>query len=301
MPETAENVRLHRRILTRYILPNERVVVATRRHWAVILPETALVAVSFVVVGLAATALSGPTGGQGDVIWFLWLALVLHWVWRIFEWRTEWFVATDKRLLLVFGLITHKVAMMPLGKVTDMNYSRSILGRVLGYGQFLLESAGQDQALRQIDYVRAPDATYQLLCDTLFNPGGSRKDDAPDDEDEGPSDRDEPRDPPGPGGRGRASTPGAPTVRPVPVGPEPVVVPGRTGGTRVGRREPTAPVPHGPVHRPASATPPAPPRPGRHVGSPATQPVTADDDARGWDTSSESRSTYVHLGEDPRP
>ena len=64
------------------------------------------------------------------------------------DWRHDWFVATDKRLLLFYGFITQKVAMMPLIKVTDMSYDRSMLGRILGYGNFVLESAGQDQALR---------------------------------------------------------------------------------------------------------------------------------------------------------
>ena len=32
------------------------------------------------------------------------------------------------------------VAMMPLLKVTDMTYDRSLLGRIVGYGTFVLES-----------------------------------------------------------------------------------------------------------------------------------------------------------------
>ena len=34
--------------------------------------------------------------------------------------------------------------MMPLAKVTDMSFQRSPIGRILGYGEFILESAGQD-------------------------------------------------------------------------------------------------------------------------------------------------------------
>ena len=45
-------------------------------------------------------------------------------------------MATDKRFLLFFGFIRRKVAMMPLLKVTDMTYDRSLLGRIVGYGTF---------------------------------------------------------------------------------------------------------------------------------------------------------------------
>ncbi|MBE9925197.1 PH domain-containing protein, partial [Cellulosimicrobium cellulans] len=134
-------------------------------------PVATTVAGAVVIAWLVVQA--GPAVGDGVlVLWWLWLILAARLVWKVFEWRNEWFVATDKRLLLLYGLITHKVAMMPLTKVTDMNYGRSLVGRVLGYGQFLLESAGQDQALRQIDWVARPDRTYRLLCDTLFIPGG---------------------------------------------------------------------------------------------------------------------------------
>jgi hypothetical protein len=60
--------------------------------------------------------------------------------------------------------------MMPLVKVTDMRFSRSIVGRLLGYGEFRLESAGQDQALGRIPWVADPDATYRELCAIIFTP-----------------------------------------------------------------------------------------------------------------------------------
>jgi hypothetical protein len=89
-------------------------------------------------------------------------------LWKVLEWRHDWFVATDKRLLLTYGLVTRKVAMMPLTKVTDMSYNRSPVGRVLGYGRFVMESAGQDQALRSVNWVPDPDHTYRAICAEIF-------------------------------------------------------------------------------------------------------------------------------------
>ena len=115
--------------------------------------------------------------------------------WTVLNWRHEWFVATDKRFLLFYGFVRRKVAMMPLLKVTDMTYDRSLLGRVLGYGSFVLESAGQDQALSNIDHVPDADTHYRAICTQLFGPGSQiryqpgfpppapppRDDDGPDD------------------------------------------------------------------------------------------------------------------------
>src|SRR5580698_5435023 len=66
------------------------------------------------------------------------------------------------------GIITRKVNMMPLSKVTDMSFQRSTLGRLLGYGQFTLESAGQDQALRIVDYLPYPEQLYLEVCGLIF-------------------------------------------------------------------------------------------------------------------------------------
>ncbi len=89
-------------------------------------------------------------------------------VFQVAQWRHDRFIATDKRLLLNYGLFTQKVAMMPLIKVTDMSYQRSVPGRLFGYGRFILESAGQDQALRRVDWVPHPDVTYRIICTEIF-------------------------------------------------------------------------------------------------------------------------------------
>jgi hypothetical protein len=296
------------RILDRYVLTGERVVVATRHHWAMLLEPVATTAAGLlVVVWLLVQA--GPSAGDGlMVLWLLWLVLVARLAWKLLEWRNEWFVATDKRLLLLYGLITHKVAMMPLTKVTDLNYGRSLTGRVLGYGQFLLESAGQDQALRQIDWVARPEATYRRICDTLFGPGGMAG---------------------RPGGGAPAPVTVAPrssASRTVDGGPVPPDHPSRTA--RPDGAEPT-PVPPAPAWDGRSPVPPPPVQPAPpvpHAGdavvvpgrsarpvteihgksSGPTQPLPVvgpgDDheDDPGWAVSGEHRATYVPVIH-PRP
>ncbi|GEA79779.1 PH domain-containing protein [Cellulomonas uda] len=181
MDDDATRIVMSHRLLRRYILPGERVVLAARRHWAQLV-EPALTATGvFVLCGWLTVALT-PTLGDGALwVWWLWAAAVARFAWLALVWRVEWFVATDKRMLLLTGLVTHQIGMMPLMKVTDMRYSRSVLGQLLGYGQFLLESAGQDQALRQINWVARPDATYRDLCALIFTPGEAPPPDGKDD------------------------------------------------------------------------------------------------------------------------
>jgi hypothetical protein len=49
-----------------------------------------------------------------------------------------------------------------------MTYQRSVPGQILGYGVFIVESAGQDQALSNIAFLPHPDELYQQVSTLLF-------------------------------------------------------------------------------------------------------------------------------------
>ncbi len=159
----------------RYLLEQEDVVFAVRRHAAqLVWPVASLVGAAIAVLVLDALL---PPGlallrlllvvGSG--------VLAVRIGIKVLQWRVEWFLATNRRLILTTGLITRKVAMMPLSKVTDMSYAQSPLGRLFGYGRFVLESAGHDQALQTINYVPAADVHYRALCTVLFGAPPSRR------------------------------------------------------------------------------------------------------------------------------
>jgi hypothetical protein len=100
----------------------------------------------------------------------IWLGLVLRLVFYFLEWQHELFLATDRRLMLVHGLVTRKVDIMPMSKVTDMRYDRTLTGKIFGYGVYILESAGQDQALSTINFIPNPDRHYQQISAVIFAP-----------------------------------------------------------------------------------------------------------------------------------
>ena len=49
-------------------------------------------------------------------------------------------------------------------------------GQLLGFGEFVVESAGQDQALRHIEYLPYPEQLYLEVCGLIFK----EKDESPD-------------------------------------------------------------------------------------------------------------------------
>lgn len=158
----------HHRELDRYLLDGERLVTAVHQHWGKV-AEPVLSALAGGTLALWVDATIPPALGLlSTLLWWAWFAVLGRAAYEIAEWRHDWFVATDKRLLLFYGFLTRKVSMMPLSKVTDMSYNRSIPGRVLGYGRFVMESAGQDQALREVNWVPDPDHHYRAICAEIF-------------------------------------------------------------------------------------------------------------------------------------
>lgn len=156
--------------IERFLLPTERRVLAVRRHWARLAEPAATVLAGLFVLMWLDQVLPLRLPLVRDLLLAGWVALAVRLAWRVVEWRADWFVVTDRRLLLRTGIVTRKVAMMPLIKVTDMSYSRPPVGRLLGYGEIVIESAGHDQALRRIRHLPHPDALYLEVCELLFGP-----------------------------------------------------------------------------------------------------------------------------------
>lgn len=92
-------------------------------------------------------------------------------IWKWIEWNFTLFFFTSYRIIYIHGIVTRKIAMLPLTKVTDMRYDRTPAGQIFDYGLFIIESAGQEQALRELNYVPEPDTTYKQVVDWIFGKG----------------------------------------------------------------------------------------------------------------------------------
>ena len=154
--------------VNRYLLPHERQVISVHEHPAVLIPPIALVLLGLAIAGWLSNSVANGNGTAILVIWLLW-AVLLGWLGvRIWDWAVNYFVVTSQRLILAKGVIVRKVGMLPLGKVTDMSFQRTTIGRILGYGEFIVESAGQDQALRNVSFIPYPEQLYLEVCGLIF-------------------------------------------------------------------------------------------------------------------------------------
>jgi uncharacterized membrane protein YdbT with pleckstrin-like domain len=151
-----------------YLLPTERRVIRVRRHWTFVawdvFEAAALLAVAVMVSYLL------PIGAWifQNILWYAALLMVLRFAYVVVEWWVERIVVTDKRFMLTTGVFTTRVAMMPIGKVTDLTYERSWVGRMFGYGTLVVESAGQIQALNRVEFLPKPEIVYDAISELVF-------------------------------------------------------------------------------------------------------------------------------------
>ena len=165
--------------VSRYLLPHERSCITVRKHPAELAGPLILVSGGLVAAGELTRRSVRP-----KIVWGAYLSVLLYFLQRLAARQATYFTVTDNRMILVSGFVARKVAMMPLTRVTDMSFRRSALGRLLGYGEFIIESAGQDQALRTINFLPYPEQLYLEVCGLVF-PGAvaetqQDKDDLPD-------------------------------------------------------------------------------------------------------------------------
>jgi hypothetical protein len=149
----------------------ERRVIRVRRHWAMLLGVLLQTVGIIIGVYLLSRLVTGVAGGLWVVqslLWYVAVAALLRFAWKVLEWWTEVVIVTDKRFMITSGIIETKNSMMPIAKVTDMSFMRPFLGQLLGYGTLRVESAGQKQDLEKIEYLPQPEEVFMAISALIF-------------------------------------------------------------------------------------------------------------------------------------
>ncbi len=121
--------------------------------------------VGFVVLGLETMAIT------------LILLAASRFVYRAGMWAFyERLFITNRRVIASAGFLGAHIDAMPLTRITDIAFKRTVPGEILDYGTLRIESAGQDQALGLITFLNQPDIFYNILIGLSTTALGSVKD-----------------------------------------------------------------------------------------------------------------------------
>lgn len=162
--------RLERSKLKQYLLADEIPILAQHQHWAALWKLIVLGIAGPIVLVVLAFALPASLDVLNPLLLLAWIVLFGGWALsKWYLWKRKWLVATDKRLLVNYGLIRQGVSMISLARVVDLTYTRSTFGQLLGYGTLERESQKHPHSLHDVRWVKDPDRTYLTICAAIFN------------------------------------------------------------------------------------------------------------------------------------
>ena len=146
----------------------ESVVTSFRQHWKLLIVPLGWFILALITIGfvqwlfqgkwdLSALAWVGTLAVIGAVIWFV--------VRPIVSWLTTRYVLTNERLITRRGLLAKSGVEIPLERITNVNFSQTMVERALGAGDLLVESAGMSGQSRFAN-IPHPDDFATLLYKT---------------------------------------------------------------------------------------------------------------------------------------
>jgi uncharacterized membrane protein YdbT with pleckstrin-like domain len=152
----------------KYLLPHEQEVITVRKHPAVLLAPVAWAVLGLIAAALLSDTLFRHSSTLTWIVWAAWGLVFLRLLWAALNWYVDYFVITSHRFIETTGLFNRNVAFIPMAKVTDFTFRLTFLGRIFGYGTFIVESAGQDQALDNVNFIPYPEQLYLEACELLL-------------------------------------------------------------------------------------------------------------------------------------
>jgi uncharacterized membrane protein YdbT with pleckstrin-like domain len=141
----------------------ETVALDLHPHWWYF-AEPVVTLVASVVLGiLVRVFMSGDA--ERALTWIAIIAIVASAIWlviRYMKWATTNFVITSDRVIFRNGVLAKSGIEIPLERVNNVLFKQSIFERILGAGDLLIESGGEDGQQRFTD-IRRPERVQNLI------------------------------------------------------------------------------------------------------------------------------------------
>ena len=161
---------------TKYLNDDEHVILDLHPHWWTFVKPSLAIVVSFVAWIkshdiAAATAGSARKLIETSALWLTLATLLLTVLWLVkvaLTWSRTHFVLTSQRVIFRAGVIARTGIEIPLYRVNNINFHQSIFERMIGAGDLLIESGGED-GLSVFDNIRDPEQVQSFIQRAMHN------------------------------------------------------------------------------------------------------------------------------------
>ena len=142
----------------------ETLVLDLHPHWWYFV-EAAVALGAAIVLGILALVGDWPAG----IKWLTVVLIVGSAVWllaRYVKWLTTNFVVTSDRVVFRHGVFAKSGIEIPLERINSVHFTQSIIERILGAGDLMIES-GSEQGQQRFSDVRNPDRVTKVIHEQM--------------------------------------------------------------------------------------------------------------------------------------
>ncbi len=144
--------------------PGETVVLDMHPHWWYF-AEPAFALLGSITLGVLVLTIDNEGSTKTALSYLSIAALVGSAVWlvlRYVKWVTTNFVLTSNRVIFRSGIIAKRGVEIPINRVNNVNFNQTIFERLVGAGDLLIESGGEEGQSRYTD-IRHPDEVQRMI------------------------------------------------------------------------------------------------------------------------------------------
>jgi uncharacterized membrane protein YdbT with pleckstrin-like domain len=144
--------------------PGETIAVDMHPHWWYF-AKPAFALLGSIVLGVIVLTNDGDGTVRKLLSWVSIALLVGTGLWlvgRYLKWATTNFVVTNQRVIYRSGVFAKRGVEIPVGRVNNVNFGQGIFERIVGAGDLLIESGGEDGQSRFTD-IRHPDRVQRMI------------------------------------------------------------------------------------------------------------------------------------------
>lgn len=146
---------------------HEKLIFDLKPHWVALVPSVLWTIAALAVLLLGYRGVDAVIEGEASTAKMV-VGAVVTIAWYYFavlpalRWRFTMFVLTSDRLITRRGIVAKHSREIPLERINDVTFTQTVLERVLGAGDLLVESAGERGQTRISD-VRKPEQVQLMI------------------------------------------------------------------------------------------------------------------------------------------
>jgi uncharacterized membrane protein YdbT with pleckstrin-like domain len=126
------------------LMPNEKMILASNPHWFYFWKQAAA---AIGLIGLLLLLALVDATWLNQIIWWVVIVtivvLVVNLIYQFIQWKTTRFAVTDQRVAYQSGIFHRRGVSIPLNRINNVNFSQTLIARMLNNGVVTIESAGQ--------------------------------------------------------------------------------------------------------------------------------------------------------------